>query len=423
MDYEIKKLPKSELEIKITIADEEIKKHRGKAIEELSKDLKVKGFRPGHIPEHVLEQYIDKAHIEAKTQDYAIQMAYADIVIKEKLQVIARPEVKIEKEKPLTITAKVTTLPEPEIKDHQSIKVPKKEVKVDKKDIDEVIDSMKKHGMNYKEVDRKSKKGDRVEVDFAGFDEKGKELEGTKSKNHPLILGEKNMIPGFEEEMIGLKKGEKKEFDIPFPKDYHKKDFQDKKVKFKIEIQKVEEAETPELDDALVEKMTGKKMSVKEYKAELEKNILAKKEQEAKQERENTYIEELLKKTKLEVPDALIDEETHYILEDMKNDIAGKGLNFEDFLNHTKTTEEKLKEKYRSEAEKRVKMRLVLRKLLDLEKIEVKDPEVKTELEHVKSFYPKEQQAKIEEDFKKGELKNQIINRLALRKLFEKVLK
>lgn len=419
MDYNIKKLPKSEIEITITVPKEKMEEYKKKACENLSKDVKVKGFRAGHVPANILEEHIGKEYIEAHTQELAVQRSYADAIIKEKIPVVSRPTVKIDSQDPFTFTAKVATMPEIEIKDYKSIKVDKKEVKVDQKDVEAVIEDLKKHGTTYKEVDRAAKKGDRVEVDFEGFDDKGKSVENTKSSNHPIVLGEGSLIPGFEENLEGLKKGEKKEFNLTFPKDYHKKDFQNLKLKFKVEVKKVEESETPELTEELIEQVTGKKIKVDEFKKDIEQNIKARKEQEENQRIENDYVEKLIKKVEVELPESLLEEETEHILLEMKENIAQKGLEFETFLTQAKTTEEELKKKYKGEAERRIKVRLALQYIIEKEKIEVSDKEIQDEFEKVKSFYPPEQHKTIEADFEKGELKTQIVNRLLLRKLFK----
>ncbi len=422
MEYKVKKLAKSEVEITITVPEENMDGYRKKACDDISKEVKVKGFRPGHVPPHVLEQYVEKKYIEAHTQEIAIQRTYSEVVMKEKIQVVSRPKVKIDKDSPLTYTATVATMPEVEVKDHKSIKIKEKEVKVDKKDIEAVLADMKKHGTQYKEVDRAAKKEDRAEVNFEGFEKDGKAIPNTKSQNHPVVLGGDSLIPGFEDEIIGMKKGEKKEFDITFPKDYGKKDFQGKEIKFKVELLSVEEGSEPEINEEFIEKMTGKKQSVKDFEGEIEKNIKARKDTETIRERENQYIEELLKKVKVELPEALIEEESEYILQEMREDIQMKGLEFEKFLEQSKTTEDDLRKKYKPEAEKRIKVRLALQYIIKEEKIEVKEDDIKKELEKIKAQYPPAESDKIDKEYKDGEMKNQLKNKLALRKLFDKVL-
>lgn len=422
MDFEVKKLEKSQVEIKITVAEERMKEFEKAASAEISENVKIKGFRPGKVPQDILEKHIGKDQIYARAQELAIQKTYAEVVVKEKIQVISRPTVKIDNDSPLKYTATVAVLPEVEVKDYKSIKVKKDEAKVDPKDVDGVLEDVKKRGTTYEEVDRESKSGDRIEIDFAGKDDKGKALEGTESKNHPLILGSKTMIPGFEEALEGLKKGDKKSFDITFPKDYHKKDFQNKKVTFDALVHMVQEPKEPELNEEFIEKLTGKKQSVEDLKKEIEKGLKEQKEQEVKTKQENEYIEELLKKTKVDVPQALIDEEVEFILQDMMQEIAMKGLEFDKFLEKSNTTEEELRKKYVPEAEKRLKIRFALQHVIKEEGINVSDEDIKEELEKIKAQYPKEQHNKIEEDFKKSEVQAQIANRLTLRKLFGKVL-
>ncbi len=422
MDYQIKKLPKSEVEITITVSDEDLAKAWKHACEKISHEVKVKGFRPGHVPPHVLEQHVDKKYIEAHAQEMAIQKTYSEAVVKEKLQVVSRPTVKIETEEPLKYTATVAILPEVEIKDYKSIKVKKDEVKVTKKEIEDVMQDLKKRVSSYKDTDKAAKKGDRAEVNFEGFDEEGKAVPNTASKNHPVIIGEDSLIPGFEDEIVGMKKGDKKEFDITFPKDYGQEDFQGKKLKFKIELERLEAPDEVVIDETFVEKITGKKGTIESLHAEIEENLMAKKETEAKQEQENKYIEELIKKVKIELPHSLIHEEAHHILQDMKENIEVKGHEFSKFLEQAKTTEEELHKKYEKEAERRLKVRLALQKLMELEEIKVSDEEIKAEFEKAKAMYPPTSHAELQKDFDQGGLKTQLGNKIAISKLFESVL-
>lgn len=422
MKHEIKRLPKSEVQIKVTVSSEKMDEYRKKATTEISKDISVKGFRPGHVPPEILKQQVDEKYITAHAQELAIQNSYAEIVVSEKIQVIARPHVRIESDEPFSYTATVAVMPEVEVKDYKSIKVKLEESKVADKDLEAVIEDMQKYGTIYRDADREAKKGDRVEIDFEGFDEKGEAVPNTKSQNHPVIIGENTLIPGFEDELIGMKKDEEKEFDITFPKDYGKKDFQGRKLKFKVKVNRIEEPSIPDFDEALIERMTGKKQSTEEFEKELTANIQAKKEQEAKQKQESAYLEKLLDVTKVELPDSLIDEEVQFLLDDIKDEIGQKGLEFSKFLEQVKTTEDDLRAKYRPEAEKRLKIRLALQFLIKEEAVEISEEEVKAELEKVKSFYPENQQSVVQDDFDKGQLSTQINNRLALRKLFDKVL-
>lgn len=415
MAHEIKSLPKSEVEIKITITPDELAKYEERAIHDLGQNAKIKGFRPGKVPADVLRKHIGENAIKYHMQDLAIQKTYTDVVIKEKIAVVSRPTVKIDKDDDtgLTYVATVAVMPEVTVKDYQSIKVKKEEAKVTKKDVDAVVDDLKKYIATYKDVDRAAKKGDRAELAFEGFDKEGKSLEGTKSQHHPVILGEGSLIPGFEENVIGMKVGDKKEFDITFPDEYHNEEFKGKEVTFKIELQRLEEPEAAELNEEAIEKITGQKQKPEDFLKKIESDLQARKEQEVAQKQENEYLEELLKKTKVDLPKSLLDEEVHYIIHEVQQNVEQKGAKWDEFLAQSGMTHEDLHKKYEPEAERRLKIRLALNHLIKEEKIEVKEAEVKKELEAAQQYY---------KDANVAELEAQIKNRLALRQLFDKVL-
>lgn len=427
MKYSQKKLPKSTIELEVELTPEEVNKHKAKACEEISKEVKIPGFRPGHVPAEVLEKHVDKKYILAHTYELAIQHSYAEIVVKENLQVISRPKIDINAAtpveagapKPFKFKATVAILPEIKVKDHKSIKIPKEEVKISAKEVEETLEDMQKYFMTWKDVEREVKKGDRVELDFEGFDG-SKPIPNTSSKNHPVIVGEGSLVPGFEDNILGMKKGEKKEFTLTFPADYHNKDFQKKKVLFKVELKRIEEGIKPPFDEALVEKITGKKTKVEDFKKDIEDDLKSHKERKAKQDRENKYLEKLIEKTEVEIPDSLIEEEIDYIVEEVKHDIESKGIPFDKFLEKTKMTLEDLRKKYKAEAEKRIKLRLAISHLIKEEKIEVTDAEVEEAFKNLPNF--KIQAAGGQAPTPTREDKMHLKNNMLISKLFEKLL-
>jgi len=435
MKYEVKELAKSTVKITIEVPVEELKKHKEKAAEDISKDVKIDGFRSGKVPLDVLEKHVDKKHIIAHALEIATQYSYAEAVTKGKLKVISRPKINFtsdttKEDEPLKFEAEVAVLPEVKVKDYKSIKIPKEEVKVTEKEIGEVVEDLKKHFKEWKDVEREVQKGDRVETDFEGFEppkkgDKDKELKAipnTASKNHPIMVGENIMVPGFEDALIGMKKDEKKEFEVTFPKEYHNKDFQGKKVLFKAEVKRIEGGEDQDLNEGLVEKVTGEKMSVEDFKKDIEKNVKAQKEQKAVQGRETKYLEEILKRAEVEVPEPMVEEELDYIVQDMQQDLMQKGMTLEKFLEQTKMKMEDLRKKYKEEAERRIKTRLALTHIIDAEKVEVTDKELEDEITKMVGFYPEEQREKMREEMTKGDEKFKLKNRILLKKFFDKVL-
>ena len=191
---------------------------------------------------------------------------------------------------------------------------------------------------------------------------------------------------------------------------------------FKFEVKRVQAPEEPELNEEFFEKMTGKKQSLDEIKKEIEDSIKERKEDEAKQKLENDYVEELIKKVKVELPDSLIEDEAQNIMHDMKHDLEHRGQTWDEFLKKAKTTEEELLKKYRKEGERRIKMRFGLQELIKQEKVEVKPEELNEEIAKMKARYPESEHKKIDEELAKGNLGLQLTNKMLLDKLFQKVL-
>jgi len=349
---------------------------------------------------------------------------YAEAVLKEKVPVVARPEIKFVSDLPFVFEAIVAVLPEVKISGYDKIKIKKNDLKVTEKEVDELINYVLKQRAEYTEVDRVAKMGDRVELDFDGFDPKGDvPLEGTASKNHPAILGEGSLIPGFEEEVIGLKAGDEKTFDITFPKDYHSKRFQGKKVKFKVKVGKVEEVKLPEITSVWIKEVSGQDRTPEQFREDVRTNLEKEREQQEKQRRESEFLDELLKLATLDAPKALIEEEIDFMLDRTKMDLQSRGLKWEEYEKHMQTQNRNLREEKKAQAEKQVKLRIILQHLYKVENIEPTDEEVASHLESLLEAYPENEKAKIRENYKKGsEGYVQIRNAIGIETFFKKFL-
>ncbi len=397
----VKKLPKSAVEITIESDDKVLEQYRAQVLTRFQKEVKIAGFRPGQIPEEKLVAHVGEPLIEREILDAAVKALYAEAVNKEKLQVVAAPEVKVESAKPLKFVATVAVMPEVTLGDYKSIKLKKEELKLNDKEVQTFIDQIRQQHAKPKPIEgRAAKTGDRVEIDFAGSTTDGVPLDGTQSKNHPLTLGEGNFIPGFEEGVIGLKVGEEKEHPVKFPTDYRAKHLAGKDVKFKIKLNKLEELELPELNDEFAKLSSGgRKEKWSEVEADIRDYLTKQKENQAQEQLTNSLVQELLKVCQVEVPDALVAEEIQFMLADLKQRITQGGLTWEKYLENAKKKEEEVTKEMAGEAEKRVKIRLVLNKLIEAEKIETTDEELATEIERLKIGQPEEQTKKIAETY------------------------
>lgn len=416
----VEKQPKSMVKLIIEVSPEKLAEYKKVVFQKLGQEMKVPGFRPGKVPDNVIEEQLGKENLRARLMQEALPLTYAEAVFKEKLEVISRPEIKIISEEPFKYEALVAVLPDVSLPDIKKINIPKKEVKVTDKDVEQVIEDLRKKERKFEETDQGLKTGDRAEVDFEGFDKEGKALPNTKSKNHPVILGEGSLVPGFEDNLMGLKKGDKKKFTVKFPKDYQHKDFQDKDITFNVEVLKTEKGVLPELNESLIEKATGKKQSLVDFKKFLEKDLLAFKKNEVERQRRDEFLLKLVEKATLEVPEGLVKEEIDFMLEDIKQNLEKQGLDFKVYEDQLKKQGKDLREQYLPGAEKKVRMRLVLSQVLKDEKIEVTDEEMDKELEKVMKMLPDKEKEEATKRLQKGNDEyTQFRNRLLLNKLFD----
>ena len=423
MNITVKTLPKSEVKLTIEVPENRTNELLEKAAKQISQQVKIPGFRPGHVPLETLKQHVSAEAIEAHMLDLALPETYTEAVTKEKLQVVSRPKINIVKRSPLVYEAVVAVYPVVAISGYDKVKIKHEEPKVEEKDIDEVLKDIQKQHATYKEVDRAAKKGDKVEIDFEGFDEGGASLEKTKSSNHPVVIGEGSLIKGFEEELEGMKKGEKKSFKVKFPKDYFHKPFQNKEVKFNVEMKLIQEGQMPEFTPEFIKQFSGHDKTLDEIKVIIRENLSKDRVHAEKVRRENEYLEQLLKLTKVELPEALIEEEIDSLMEEFKSELEQMGVQLEQYLEQNKKELKDLRAERRKEAEKRLTLRFGLQQLFEQEKIEVTPADLKKEIEHVISLYPESEKAKITKEYKEGSyLMRRLENKLKMEKLFERFL-
>ncbi len=405
----------STIKLTVELSDLEMDKYLNNALEKLSKQINVKGFRPGKVPLEVAKQQISPQYLLAQAIDLALPPTYMEAVKQEKLEPISRPTVNVITENPLKYEAIVPIYPEVTIKDYKKIKLTKAKIEITDDLINEEIKKFQKYHAKFQDVQREAKEGDRVEIDFQGFDEGGAILDGTTSKNHPIIIGEKSFVPGFEENLIGMNLNDEREFTVTFPKDYFHKPFQSKLVKFKVKVNRIEERNFPEIDSDFIKKVAGKEMTIDQFKKEINDNLIKQKEFEDQQKLESELFELIAEKTSVEIPEVIIEDEIHYIIDELKDSLAQKGVNWDDYLKAVNKTHQDLHKDKHQEAIKRVKLRFGIQEIFKQEKIEVSDKELEKALEDEnKIFESMNYQPKLNEI---EEMKLRLKNKLKMDKL------
>ena len=370
-------------EIKVEITGKDWEKKLDETFKKIIKKVKIDGFRPGKAPRNIYEQKYGKQSIVVEAVDSCMNEAYVKALKEFKDEPIMQPTVGIEKadETGVTYVFTFTTKPEIKINKYTNLGVKKDSVKVTKKDVDAEIEKMRKEYADLQVKDGKAENGDTVIIDFEGFDG-DKAFEGGKAENYALELGSNSFIPGFEEALIGVKKGDKKDVNVTFPKDYHAEELKGKPVVFKVLVHEVKTKVYPELDEDFFLDLGLEDVKTKE---DLEKMVKETMTEQREYEAENKYVDELfealLKETSVEVPHELIHEELDRMVEQYAERLKMQGITLEQFYKFTNSSEEALKAQMHEEAEKRVKLRFAIDEIIELEKIDATDEEANQDAE------------------------------------------
>lgn len=419
MKFERKNLPNSEIELQIELDPSEWNKFIDRAVSELSREAKVEGFRPGHTPRAILEQRLGLGKILEAAADLAVRQTWRDFVLEKNIEVIGAPEIQVLKaaaDNPFEFKAKVAVMPEVKLRDYQKIAKKtkpktKEEIKVEEKEVKEALDWLKKSRAKYITVSRPAQPGDRVEIDFKAK-ENGQIIEGGESKNHPLILGEGRFVPGFEENLAGLKENEEKKFILSFPADFKLPDLAGKTLDFEVKMNLVQESQLPELNDDFAKSLGGFS-NLAALQVSVQKGLGAEKEQREKEIWRAKLLAEIVKDFQAELPEILIKAETEKMLQEFKASLAEMGLELETYLQDIKKTLQELRQEWLPKAQERVRSALVLRQIARLEKIEVSPAEMEEEINRILTRYSDlesvRQQIDKEElaEYTKGRLRNE----------------
>ena len=396
-----------------------IKQH---VLKKLTPKVKVQGFREGKVPPAIAEKNLDPNYVQSEVLDDAVNHLYSDAVNEKRLRVVAQPKIELTKFVPYTeleFTAEVETIGAVKLPDYKKTTAKKEAVKVTAADVDEVLTRLQTQGASFKVVDRAAKLGDRVTLDFAGSDKKGP-VANADSKEYPLVLGSKSFIPGFEEEVVGLKKGEEKKFDITFPKDYGSKALQGKKVTFAITVHKVEETTTEPIDDEFATKV-GPFKNLAELKEDIKKQVAAERETQAERAFEDAIIKELVKKSKIAIPAGLLAEQVEAVDNEFKQTLMYRGQTFQEYLEASGQTEEQYREKELTPAaEERIKAGLILSEIAEVEGLTVTPEELEIRVQILKGQYATDAQMQAELD--KPENRRDVASRLLTEKTIAKIV-
>lgn len=422
MKTKFKKLSDSRVEITVTLDTKDLEAAKEKAVEKLSKEIRVEGFRKGKVPAEVAKKFIPENDLNAETIDFAVRSTVIEAFKENEKSPLVLPSVNVVKYVPdemAEYTATADIIPEVVLGDYKKLGVKKPETKISAKDIDGVLNNLANSFAEKKVTKREAKLGDEVILDFVGKKDK-KAFEGGSAKDYKLLLGSKTFIPGFEEGIVGHGSGDKFELDITFPKDYGVKDLAGAKTVFEILVKQVNEVTKPEIDDELAKKC-GPFKTLEELKKDIEKNLSAQSNHQNEEKYKNDLVDALVKKSKVPAPEILIDDQMRIIRDDITRNATAQGLSFEDYLEKAGETVENWEKEARKVAEQRVKASLALQTLAVKEKITVSDDLVNAKIAELKDVYKKSPEAI--KSLKNPNVKMDIKNRMIIEETLNYLVK
>lgn len=389
MNVTVKELEKSEVELTIEVGVEEAKPQLDAAVQRISQEVAVKGFRKGKAPYDVLAKTVGEATIYQEAFNAIVEAAYPKALDQHpELQIVGRASidvVKLAPNNPIVFTATVPVLPTVQLGKLKKLTARKQLAQFDDTKYQKTLDDLRKMQAKEVLVDRVAKTGDKAIIDFE-VKVGGVAIDGGSGYKQGIVLGEGKFIPGFEDNIVGLQKGDEKDFQTSFPTDYFKKDLQGKQADVHIVVHDIYEVELPELDDDFAKNVNFE--SVKELQDEIRKNIERELEEKAQAEYENAVIDELLESsTMAELSTSLIDDEAGKMLGELETDIAQQGLQFADYLQHIGKTEAELRDSFTPQATKRIQAAVLLRQLAKDLDITADPAEIDAEIAELKKLY------------------------------------
>ena len=412
----VEKKEKSTVELTIQVEAEAFEAAIQKAYLKNRARLSVPGFRKGKAPRKIIEGMYGSGVFYEDAINDLYPAAYEEAVKEQGLDDVGYPKMEIVEvgKEGFTFKALVSVRPEAKLGEYKGLTAPKEEVKVTEKDIDEEIKPYIDRATRLVSVQRKAKKGDTAVIDFEGFDN-GTPFEGGKGENYDLKLGAGMFVPGFEEQVIGMKAGEEKDIDITFPEDYHA-DLAGKAVVFHVKCNEVKESQAPEVDDEFA-KDVSEFETLADFRKDLEEKLRQRREAQAKSDFENAVMEQLVENMECEVPDGMVEVHVDRLMDDYAMRLQSQGIPMDQYMSMMGMTPEMMRTSARPSALKQVQTELALTAVAKAEGLAVSEEEYDAEITKLAEQYkmPADQVKAIipEEELKKD---------LAMRKASELVL-
>lgn len=405
MSSKVEKIEDNVAKLEIHVPPEDFAKAMEKAYRKNVKRFNIPGFRKGKAPMKIIEMQYGEGVFYEDAFDFVFPEAYRKAIDENQLEPVAQPEIDIEtisKAEGVVIKAEVAIKPEVELGTYKGIKVEKREVNIGDEEVALELESMREKNARLISVeDRGIKVGDTAIIDFKGFID-GEAFEGGEGTNHPLEIGSGQFIPGFEDQLVGVKVGEDAEVEVRFPEEYHAKEFAGKEAVFQVKVKEIKEKELPELDDEFA-KDVSEFDTLEELKEDIKKRLQESEEHRIQHEVEDAVLAKVVENASMVIPEAMIRAEVDRMMGDFDYQLRMQGINLGDYFKYTNVNEDQFKDNLKEDAERKLEMDLTIEKIIEVEDIQANDQELEEELERVAKQYGQEVE-KIKETFKDAQL-------------------
>ena len=421
MNVSKQNLEKSQVELNVELTNEEFKPYITEATQKVSEETEVEGFRPGKAPYDVLAQKVGEMTILERAARLAVN-ATVDQAISENLesQPVGQPRVDITQlapGEPVQYKVVVAMLPEVKLGEYKNMDVEPEQVEVTDQEVEDTLENLKERQATEKSVDRAVQEGDKAVIDIDMY-QNDVPVEGGQSRDTTIVVGQKNLVPGFDDELIGAKKNEERKFTLTYPEEHHQKNLAGQNVDFKVVVKEIYERELPEINDEFAQKMGVN--SLEELKKMVKDSLASQKQEEAQQKTESKLVDKVIENSQFgDIPDVLANNEAETMMNEMEQTVQNQGGTFEDYLSSIGKSREQLMLDLAPDAIKRVKSALIIREIANQENIEVTEEEVDQKQNELLEQYKGYQ--KVEERVKQDSYRQYLQNIIANRKVIDKL--
>ena len=398
MSLTVENLEKNMAKLTIEVSAEKFEEAVKKAYNKQKKNISVPGFRKGKVPQAIVEKMYGEGIFFEDAANILIPDAYADEVEESDLEIVSQPTidvVQVEKGKPFIFTAEVALKPDVTLGEYKGVTVDKIEVEVSQEDIDaEIKKDQEQNARTVTVEDRATAMDDEVTIDFDGYVD-GEQFEGGYAEDYPLVLGSHSFIDNFEDQLVGKAIGDDVEVNVTFPEDYHAKELAGKPAMFKVKIKGIKVKEYPELNDEFAQDVSEFD-TFAEYSDDVKARLTAKKESEAKKQKEDAVIDKIIENAQMDIPEPMIDQQINQMVQEFAQQLSYQGLSLEQYMQFTGMTPDVMKEQLKPQALRRIQSRLVLEAIAAQENIEATEEELDNELAKMAEAYQIEKEKLVE---------------------------